>query len=238
MDPCVFWCGVVQSIHVQHKFPSTEGGSVNSRTTYVNNVHVQLPVSQRPEKEDILDMAWGNVHFQQQAWGYFAFKYVLRCSNDRSLVEKICDSMGFRTANRLRVDKVRTTGGFCVQPLLRIMKESDRGQTITHTHSADCAAVGHELPPVRPVLCHQPDLFRCRRVILAHHSDDVLMGKGLGASYRAYLLASSSSGFLKMCPRKQSCRCWISWTSFSCWTCLRTFSLEMKSSLLIPGMIL
>ena len=43
-----------------------------------------------------------------------AFKRLLRCRDDRSLplVEKICDSMGFRAANRLRIDKVRTTGVF------------------------------------------------------------------------------------------------------------------------------
>ena len=69
-------------------------------------------------------MARGNVHFQQHAWGYFVFKRLLRCSDDRSLplVEKICDSMGFRAANRLRVDKVGPAGCFSVLPLLRIMK--------------------------------------------------------------------------------------------------------------------
>ena len=41
--------------------------------------------------------------------------------------------MGFQTANRLRVDKVRTAGCFSVLPLLRIInyEESDRGQTMT-----------------------------------------------------------------------------------------------------------
>ena len=49
--------------------------------------------------------ARGNVHFQQHAWRYFAFKRLVWCSDDRSLplVEKICDSIGFRAANRLRV---------------------------------------------------------------------------------------------------------------------------------------
>ena len=32
------------------------------------------------EKEGILDMARGNVYFQQHAWGYFAFKHLLQCS--------------------------------------------------------------------------------------------------------------------------------------------------------------
>ena len=69
-------------------------------------------------------MALGNAHFQQHAWGYFAFKRLLPCRDDESLplVEKLCDSMGFRAANRLRVDKVRTAGCFSVLPLLRIMK--------------------------------------------------------------------------------------------------------------------
>ena len=72
-------------------------------------------------------MARGNVHFQQHAWGYFAFKPFLRCSDDGSLplVEKICNSMGFRVANRLRVGKVRTAGCFSALPLLRIMKRVD-----------------------------------------------------------------------------------------------------------------
>ena len=69
-------------------------------------------------------MARGKFHFQQHKWGYFAFKRLLRCSDNRSLplVEKIGDSMGFRVANRLRVDKIRTAGYFSVLPLLRIMK--------------------------------------------------------------------------------------------------------------------
>ena len=83
--------------------------------------------SQRLEKEGILDpgiLARGNVHFQQHAWRYLALKRLLRFSDDRSLplVEKICDSMGFRAANRLRVDKVRIPGCFSALPLLRIMK--------------------------------------------------------------------------------------------------------------------
>ena len=70
-------------------------------------------------------MTQGNVHFQQHhAWGYFTFKHFLRSSDDGSLplVEKICDLMGFRAANRLRVDKVQTASCFSVLPLLPIMK--------------------------------------------------------------------------------------------------------------------
>ena len=61
-------------------------------------------------------MARGNVHFQQHAWGYFTCKCLLWCSDDRSLplVEKICDSMGLRAANRLRVDEVRSASCFSV----------------------------------------------------------------------------------------------------------------------------
>ena len=69
-------------------------------------------------------MARGNVHFWQLAWGYFVSKRLMRCSDDRSLplVEKICDWMGFRAANCLRVDTVWTAGCFSVMPLARIMK--------------------------------------------------------------------------------------------------------------------
>ena len=71
-------------------------------------------------------MTQGNVHFQQRhAWGYFAFKHFLRSSDDDGslpLVEKICDLMGFRAANHLRVDKVQTARCFSMLPLLPIMK--------------------------------------------------------------------------------------------------------------------
>ena len=80
------------------------------------NAPCSVAISQCLEKEGILDMARGNVHFQQQVWGYFAFKCLLQCSDGRSLplVEKICDSMGFWAANHLRVDKVRTASCFSV----------------------------------------------------------------------------------------------------------------------------
>ena len=77
-------------------------------------------------------MARGNVHFQQQVWGYFAFKGLLQCSDGRSLplVEKICDSMGFWAANHLQVNKVRTASCFSVF-FTSYYQESERGQTIT-----------------------------------------------------------------------------------------------------------
>ena len=83
----------------------TEPPSVEGNLT----PRVQLPY-RLPAKEGILDMARGNVHFEQHGWGYFAFKRLLRCSDDSSLplVEKICYSMGFRAANRIRVDKGRS----------------------------------------------------------------------------------------------------------------------------------
>ena len=64
--------------------------------------------SQRLEKEGILDpVARGNVHFQQHAWRYFAFKPLLRCSDDRSLplVEKICDSICDSPSGRQSPDR-------------------------------------------------------------------------------------------------------------------------------------
>ena len=69
-------------------------------------------------------MARGNDHFQHHAWGYFAFKCLLQCSDDRSLplVKKTCNLMGFQAANCLRVDKVQTAGCFSVLPLFHIMK--------------------------------------------------------------------------------------------------------------------
>ena len=97
------------------------------------NAPYSVAISQCLEKEGILDMAWGNVHFQQQVWGYFAFKIcLLQCSDGRSLplVEKICDSMGFWAANHLRVDKVRTASCFSVF-FTSYYEESERGQTIT-----------------------------------------------------------------------------------------------------------
>ena len=56
-----------------------------------------VAISKRLEKEGILDTALGNAHFQQHAWGYFAFKRLLRCSDDRSLplVEKNLRFDGF-----------------------------------------------------------------------------------------------------------------------------------------------
>ena len=47
------------------------------------NLTCPVAVSQRLQKEGILDMARGNVHFQQYAWGYFPFKRLLRCRDDR-----------------------------------------------------------------------------------------------------------------------------------------------------------
>ena len=77
-------------------------------------------------------MARGNVHFQQQVGGYFAFKCLLQCSDGRSLplVEKICDSMGFWAANHLQVNKVQTASCFSVF-FTSYYQESERGQTIT-----------------------------------------------------------------------------------------------------------
>ena len=67
---------------------------------------------------------------------------------------------------------------------------------------------------------------------------------------RAHLFTNSSSGFLRMWPRK--CRsmppgegggggvvvlCCISWMRWYCFTFLRSFLFQMKSNLLIPRII-
>ena len=110
---------VVQSI-TYNITPSTQGQTAvrigwccmwidwTTRSRGKFNAPCRVAVSQCPEKEGILDMARGNVHFQQHAWGYFAFKRLLWCSDDGSLplLKKICDSMGFRAANPLRVDYI------------------------------------------------------------------------------------------------------------------------------------
>ena len=64
---------------------------------YLGPTPCAVAVSQCLEKEGILDMARGNVYFQWHAWGYFAFKHLLWCSDDRGLplVEKIYNSMVF-----------------------------------------------------------------------------------------------------------------------------------------------
>ena len=71
--------------------------------------------------------------FHQHAWGYFAFKHLLRCGDDRTLplVKKICDSIGFEAANRLWVDKVWTAGCFLYVAFTQYYEGSYRGHTIT-----------------------------------------------------------------------------------------------------------
>ena len=66
-------------------------------------------------------MARGNVHFQQHAWGYFSFKRFF-ASGRKNLQ---FDGFNFRSANRLRVDKVRPAGCFSVLPLLTKTKTYD-----------------------------------------------------------------------------------------------------------------
>jgi len=88
-----------------------------------------LSKSQRLEKECILDMAQQNAHFQQHACSYFVFECLLWCSNDRTmpLVKKICNSMAFQAANRLRVDKVQTIGCFFLCCLCFVLWREWRG---------------------------------------------------------------------------------------------------------------
>ena len=93
------------------------GGNWTSEPTPVSSCDIAA------SGEGILDMARGD--FQQHAWGCLAFKRLLRWSDDRSLplVEKICNSMGFWAANRLRVEKIGTAGSFSsLLPLIRIIK--------------------------------------------------------------------------------------------------------------------
>ena len=72
----------------------TEGSSVNKENPQqmfpvVVVVWISITVLPvkiiNPKKEGILDMAQGNVHFQQHAWGYYAFKHFVMCSDDGSL---------------------------------------------------------------------------------------------------------------------------------------------------------
>ena len=67
----------------------TEPRTLGRRT----NALCPLSKSQSPGKEGILDMTRENATFQEHAWGYFAFRRLLRCSKDRilPLVENICD---------------------------------------------------------------------------------------------------------------------------------------------------
>ena len=134
------------------KFPSTEGGSVNyiqhhpihigafqtavrmgwccmwidwtTRGRGKFNAPCPVAASQCPEKEGILDMARGNVHFQQHAWGYFAFKRLLRCSDDRSLplLKKNLRFDGFSGCKPLSSRRGQTACCFSMLPLLRTMK--------------------------------------------------------------------------------------------------------------------
>ena len=65
----------------------------------IANAPCPVAVSQRLEKEGILDNWLEEMFLSSNTGGdrYFAFKRLLKCSDDRSLpvVEKICHSMGF-----------------------------------------------------------------------------------------------------------------------------------------------
>ena len=69
-------------------------------------------------------MALENACFQQHAWGYFTFKHLLGCSDDRTLplVEKSAIQwvFGLKTAFNCRQGPEHSC--FSVQPLLCIMK--------------------------------------------------------------------------------------------------------------------
>ena len=78
-------------------------------------------------EECILD-----AHLQQHVWGYFAFKSLLTMIEVCPVVQKICHLIRFQAENRLRVDKVWTTGCFfCAAFTSYIYEEGDRGHTAT-----------------------------------------------------------------------------------------------------------
>ena len=64
----------------------TKPPSVEGNLTSEPMPRVQLPYQCLETKEGILDMTRGNVHFQQRASGYFAFKRLLQLSDDRSSI--------------------------------------------------------------------------------------------------------------------------------------------------------
>ena len=72
-------------------------------------------------------MAQGNVHFQQHAWGYFAFKHFLRCSDDGSL--PLVDGFPGCKPPSSRQGPDRQL--FFCAAITSYYEESDRGQTIT-----------------------------------------------------------------------------------------------------------
>ena len=80
-------------------------------------------------------LARGNAHFQQHASGYFAFKRLVRCSDDRSLplVEKNLRFDGFSgrklPSSRQGPDRRLFFGAALI--FTSYYEESDRGQTIT-----------------------------------------------------------------------------------------------------------
>ena len=119
------YCVPIAHLRQNKPFPLLYlGGKTRNKRRARTNALRPLSKSQYLVKEGILDMARENAHFQQHEWRYFAFKHLLRYSDDRilPLVEKICEMMLFGAANRLRVDKVRTFSCFSVHPLLRIVK--------------------------------------------------------------------------------------------------------------------
>ena len=77
-------------------------------------------------------MSRGNVHFQRHARGYFAFKRLLRCSDDKSLplVEKSAIRWVFGPHPPLNRQGPDRQLFFCAA-FTSCYEESDRGQTIT-----------------------------------------------------------------------------------------------------------
>ena len=72
-----------------------------------------------------VQLPYHSVHFQQHAWGYFAFKCLLRCSNDRSLplLKKNLRFDGFSGCKLPSSRRGQTACCFSVLPfILRTMK--------------------------------------------------------------------------------------------------------------------
>ena len=82
-----------------------------------------ITISQRAQKEEIMESAVENGHFQRNAWGFSKKRHLCRCKDHRTLTvgEKMSDRMDFLDANRLRVENSRNS---CLLPWLRLKRGS------------------------------------------------------------------------------------------------------------------
>ena len=86
-------------------------------------------------KKVLWDMARENAHFQQHAWGYKTLP----------LVKTFCYSIGFRAANRLRVDMVRTPAVFLcsLDFVLRVKWQGSQNRTKKIDYIDECTPKRH-----------------------------------------------------------------------------------------------